>query len=156
MKKRFIFALGCAFLASGCVANTNQMAAFSTETSQAQQRQLDTRWFETSDEAKVLQAVIGVLQDTGFKVTETNLEQGLVSGRKSQARNGLYTGRDVRITVTTFRVGENSIRVRVTLQDISAGMDPRYYRGVQIRDATIYQDFFNKLSQSLFLDANSV
>lgn len=156
MKKHLFPLLVAPFLASGCVANGNQMAAFSSEVSQVQQRQIDSRMFETADETMVLQAVVGVLLDTGFKVTETNMAQGLVSAQKGKSGFGLLAGREVRITVTTFKVTDASIRVRATLQDISTGMDPRYTRGEQVRDARIYQEFFDKLAQSLFLDANQV
>lgn len=156
MKKHLLPLLIAPLLASGCVANGNQMAAFSSEVSQVQQRQIDSRTFETGDEAMVLQAVVGVLLDTGFKVTETNMAQGLVSAQKGQSGVGLLAGRDVRITVTTFRVTDALVRVRATLQDISTGMDPRYARGEQVRDARVYQEFFDKVAQSLFLDANQV
>lgn len=156
MKKHLFFLLIALFLVSACVTNGNQMAAFSSEVSQVQQRQIDSRMFETGDEVMVLQAIVGVLLDTGFKVTETNIAQGLVSAQKGTSGGGLYAGRDVRITVTTFKVTDASIRVRATLQDILTGMDPRYTRGEQVRGARIYQEFFDKLAQSLFLEANQV
>ena len=156
MKKHLFPLLIVPFLVSACVTNSNQMAAFSSEVSQVQQRQIDSRMFETGDEVMVLQAVVGVLLDTGFKVTETNMAQGLISAQKGKSGVGLYAGRDVKIRVTTFKVTDASIRVRATLQDISTGMDPRYTRGEQVRDARVYQEFFDKLAQSLFLDANQV
>lgn len=156
MKKTLCLLLIAPFLLSGCVANGDQMAAFSSDVSQVQQRQIDSRVFETDDETMLLQAVVGVLLDTGFKVTETNMAQGLVSAQKGKSGFGLLAGRDVRITVTTFKVTDSSIRVRATLQDISTGVDPRYTRGEQVRDARVYQEFFDKLAQSLFLEANQV
>lgn len=156
MKKTLCLLLVAPFLLSGCVTNGNQMAAFSSDVSQVQQRQIDSRVFETDDETMLLQAVVGVLLDTGFKVTETNMAQGLVSAQKGKSGFGLLAGRDVRITVTTFKVTDSSIRVRATLQDISTGVDPRYTRGEQVRDARVYQEFFDKLAQSLFLEANQV
>lgn len=156
MKKTLCLLLVAPFLLSGCVTNGDQMAAFSSDVSQVQQRQIDSRVFETDDETMLLQAVVGVLLDTGFKVTETNMAQGLVSAQKGKSGFGLLAGRDVRITVTTFKVTDSSIRVRATLQDISTGVDPRYTRGEQVRDARVYQEFFDKLAQSLFLEANQV
>lgn len=156
MKKTLCLLLVAPFLLSGCVTNGDQMAAFSSDVSQVQQRQIDSRVFEMDDETMLLQAVVGVLLDTGFKVTETNMAQGLVSAQKGKSGFGLLAGRDVRITVTTFKVTDSSIRVRATLQDISTGVDPRYTRGEQVRDARVYQEFFDKLAQSLFLEANQV
>ncbi|NIY77617.1 hypothetical protein HED22_18345 [Thalassospira sp. HF15] len=156
MKKHLFLLLLAPFLVSACVTKGNQMAAFSSEVSQVQQRKIDSRMFETGDETLVLQAVVGVLLDTGFKVTETNMAQGLISAQKGKSGFGLFAGRDVRITVTTFKVTESKVRVRATLQDISTGMDPRYIRGEQVRDARVYQEFFDKLAQSLFLEANQV
>ena len=141
---------------SGCQTNSNQSAGFSTSISSAQQRQLDSRTFDTNDELQVLNATIGLLQDLGFKLGETDKKAGLVSGSKGYARGNRMYGSDVRVTVTTTPIQNGGIRVRVTFQDILAGRDPRFYRADPVSDPAIYSEFFDKLSQSLFLEAHSL
>ncbi|MCW8914643.1 MAG: hypothetical protein OQK24_02185 [Magnetovibrio sp.] len=124
--------------------------------SASQKRQIDSRRFETSDEVMVLNAIVALLQDTGFKVGETDLTTGLVSGSKGSERGTAWFGSNIRITVTTTPVKDGSIQVRATFQDIITGRDPRFYRGRSSFDPALYQNFFDKLSQSLFLEAHSL
>lgn len=141
---------------SGCQTNQDSSAAFTSMVSSAQQRQLDSRKFETSDEILVLNAIVALLQDLGYKLDETNTMAGLVSGSKGNSRNGKMTGSNIKVTVTTTPHRDGGIRVRVTFQDIIAGRDPRFFRAKPVADPAIFVEFFDKLSQSLFLEAHSL
>jgi hypothetical protein len=141
---------------TGCQTVTNQSAGFTSSTSLAMQRQLDSRRFDTNDELLVLNATVGLLQDLGFKLGETDRKSGLVSGSKGYERGERMYGSDIRVTVTTTPLKGGGTKVRATFQDILAGRDPRFYRAKSVADPKIYTEFFDKLSQSLFLEAHSL
>ena len=130
--------------------------------SAAQQRQLDSRWFDTKDEVQVLNAIVSVYQDLGFNVDETDVDAGLVSASKGaeKAQYSLYAGRssgsNVRATSTTRLKPSGGIIVRTTFQAMSTGKDPRFYRLESKGNAQIYQQFYDKLEQSLFLEAQQI
>lgn len=153
---RHLAAYAAILVLSGCQTVADPGAGFVTSISTAQQRQLDSRGFDTNDELLVLNATVGLLQDLGFKLDETDRNAGLVSGSKGYDRGSRMYGSDIRVTVTTMPLNGGGLRVRATFQDILAGRDPRFYRAAPVSDPAIYADFFDKLSQSLFLEAHSL
>jgi hypothetical protein len=143
-------------LLSGCQTTSDQNAGFYAPLSSAQQRQLDSRRFDTSDEERVLTAIVDLLQDLGFKVGETNLQTGIISGSKGYERGRRRYGSDIRITATTSLSKTSGIVVRATFQDIKTSKAPRFYKGEPVTDPAVYRRFFDKLAQSLFLEAHSI
>jgi hypothetical protein len=141
---------------SGCQTNSNQSAAFSASISSVQQRQLDSRKFNAENETQVLAAIVGLLQDLGFKVNETSLRAGVVSGSKGYKRTHRKYGSDVRLTVTAKSARTGGIVVRATFQDIRTAKAPRFYKAEPSTDPQVYRDFFDKLAQSLFLEAHKI
>lgn len=135
LKIAFIAAVA---LMSGCVATMNQRVLDSGDESQIQKRSYQTRAFDTQDKEAVLRAVIATLQDLGFVIDRADLMLGSVSATKLDA----YL---LRITVSTRIRGDQSI-VRANAQ----------YNVTPIEDPKPYQDFFNSLSKSLFLQAQEV
>ena len=77
------------------------------------------------------------LQDLGFVIDKASLDLGSVTGTKLKG----YT---VRMTVNVMPRGKNQMTVRAGAQ----------YNVTPIEDPVIYQDFFNALSKSLFLQAH--
>ncbi|MEK9671165.1 MAG: hypothetical protein VW268_01505 [Rhodospirillaceae bacterium] len=97
------------------------------------------------------------MQDLGFKSDETDVGAGVVSGSKGSGRGrGWWVGTDIRVTVTTKPASEQSTVVRATFQKIHAGHDGRFTYTEPVIDPKISQDFYNKLSQSLFLEARQI
>jgi len=141
---------------TGCQTAKNSNSGFSSRIGVAQQRALDSRMFETNNEVAVLNAAVGLLQDLGYKLDETDTKTGLVSGSKGQNRNPWNRGYNIRITVTTVPLTTGGIRVRATFQEVQKGASARYSHGKTISDQAIYRDFFDKLSQSLFLEAHNI
>lgn len=140
MKIRFPLAiiLATMFLLSGCVATMNQQVLDSGDESQLQKRSYQTRTFDTTDKEKVLRAVIATLQDLGFVIDRADLTLGSVSATKLDAYQ-------LRITVSVRQRGEQSL-VRANAQ----------YNVTPVEDPKPYQDFFDSLSKSLFLQAQNV
>lgn len=152
-----VFVLAISVLTTGCQTAGNVEDAFRPSGSSVQQRQLDSRRFETKDESLVLNSIVSVLQDLGFKLDETDSKAGLVSGSKGTGPGkGWFLGTDIRITVTTRPLGESGTLVRTTFQNIRSGHDARYYSAEPVRDQKIYQEFFDRLAQSLFLEAHAI
>jgi hypothetical protein len=138
---------------------------------------MQTRVFDTADETKVLAASSALLQDLGFNIDESEAQLGVIVGSKD--RSAVQAGQVVasiflaalsgapvpwdknqkmRASVTTKPVGEakKSIAVRVTFQRIVWNTENRVTKREGLTDPKIYQEFFEKLSKSLFLEAQEV
>ncbi len=154
--RHVLSACAALLLLTGCQTAHAPQSGFTSTVSMAQKRAMDSRMFETEDEATVLNAAVGLLQDLGYKLDETDLKTGVVSGSKGQDRNQWSYGYDIRVTVTTTPLKTGGIRVRATFQEIQQSVTARFSHGKPISDPAIYQNFFNKLSQSLFLEAHHI
>lgn len=174
--KKWISFLLSAFLLSACQPQIPKEALqLSPET--LAQRQIQTRKFEISDEKIVLSACAAVLQDLGFQLDESETDLGLVLGSKTRsavnagqiagaivlaALTGTYVPTDkdqkMRACLVTYPVGEEgeSIAVRVTFQRIVWNTQNQITCREGLCDPEIYQEFFQKLSKSLFLEAHEI
>jgi hypothetical protein len=139
-------------------------------------RQMQSRRFETTDEKKILIACAGLLQDLGFNIEESSSELGLVVASKD--RSAVETGQVVgsiliaaltgastpydknqrfRASVVTRPTDDhNSVIVRVTFQRTVWNTQNMISRNEALNNPTQYQDFFQKLSKSVFLTANDL
>lgn len=151
-----------------------------------QRRQTQTRVFDTANEARMLAAAGGVLQDLGFNIDESETDLGvIVSSKRRDAMQadqvfrsvlttlagatmtfGLYWGasepiddvQEIRASLVTAPSGESGgqMAVRITFQRIVWDTDGDVSRREAIDEPPIYQDFFNALSHSLFLEAHRI
>ena len=151
-----------------------------------QRRQTQTRVFDTADETRMLAAAGGVLQDLGFTVDESETDLGvIVSSKRRDAMQtdqvvrsvlatlagatmtfGLYWGasdpiddvQDIRASLVTAPSGESSgqMAVRITFQRIVWNTDGDVSRREAIDEPLIYQEFFDALSHSVFLEAHRI
>ncbi|HPB39139.1 MAG TPA: hypothetical protein PK125_13400 [Syntrophorhabdus sp.] len=138
-------------------------------------RQLQTRKYETSDEMKILGACAALLQDLGFGIDESETELGVLVGSKTRSAEnagqivgavilailiGAYmpTDRDqvMRACIVTKPSEENHCSVRVTFQRIVFNSRNEVSCREFINDPEIYRDFFEKLSKAIFLEAQGV
>jgi hypothetical protein len=139
------------------------------------ERQLQTRKYETTDESKILAACAALLQDMGFNLDESETELGVLVA--SKMRSAVSAGQQVaavivgllgggnmptdkeqqmRASVVTRPVGENHIAVRVTFQRIVWNTQGQVSVREGLTDPEIYQEFFGKLSKSIFLEAHAI
>ena len=135
MNKLFVAILGVTLL-TGCVT-TNQ-SVLGTANSQVETRNYQSRSFDTNDKKMVLRSVISTMQDLGFIIDRADETLGTVSGTSFK--------NDSKMTVMVRPMGTKQMMVRANAQ---ANLH-------EITNPMAYQNFFNALSQSLFLDAHLV
>ncbi len=156
---------------SGCV---NQMAreALTLQPEALEQRRIQTRRFDTQSEHELLTASLEVLQDLGFSVDETEPDLGLIVASKN--RDASSTGemigafiigaagdsqvtynveQRIRASVVTRGLGKSGTSVRVTFQRIVWNNLGEISINESIEEPKLYQEFFAKLSNSVFLTA---
>ena len=163
------------FFVTGC--DTIPKDALVLKETSLQDRKLQSRKFQTSDEIKVLTACSGLLQDLGFNLSESETKLGvLVAYKDRSAVEGgqvaakiivaLLGGGNVPIdknqrlkaSVITKPSLENTneIVVRVTFQRVVYNELNQITKLEQLKDPKQYQEFFNALSKSLFITANDI
>lgn len=133
----FHLALGILFLGSGCGSSRKQLLA--SDASQVQLRSIQTRAFDTTDKPGTLRAAMSTLQDLGFVVDSADEQLGTVSGTKLDR----YA---LRMTVSVRPRNEAQMLVRANAQ----------FQNRAIEDPKPYQQFFDALGKSLFLQAQAV
>jgi len=142
-------------------------------------RQLQTRRFDTDDETKILAACSGVLQDLGFIISESSSSAGLLVASKDRdaVESGQVAGQlllallaavagsshnptwdkeqTIVVTLITTPVkNSKQIETRVSFDRRLTNNRGQLWRAELITEAPIYQEFFDKLSKSTFLEAH--
>lgn len=137
-------------------------------------RRLQTRRFDTRDEREILLACSGVLQDLGFNLDESETRVGLIVGSKH--RDATDTGQvigsvlmaallgaevpydseqKIRASIVTRPV-DKQINVRITFQRLVWNNKRILWKVESLEDEKLYQEFFEKLSKSVFLQAQQI
>lgn len=163
-----LFTAGCTTIPSDALLLTHESL---------QQRQLQTKRFETADEKMMLSACASLLQDMGFSIEESETDLGVLLGTKD--RSAVDAGQQVaavaiallgggvmatdkaqkmRASVVTHPIGDpvSNIAVRVTFQRIVWNTQNQITKQELLTDESIYVEFFQKLSKSVFLEANEL
>lgn len=139
-------------------------------------RQRQTRIFDTTDEILMLRSAAGVLQDIGFTIDETSPTTGvLIASANRSALNSrqiadhiflallgvpvgtIDTSQKIKASVVTRTIKNiKKIAVRVTFQRVVLSASGFPSKLESIDDPILYQNFFDKLSQSAFLEAHAI
>ena len=140
-------------------------------------RQLQTRVYETADEKMILSACMELLQDLGFILDESETALGVLVASKdrsavdsgqvaSSIAMAILFGVDMpydteqkmRASVVTRPLGADGKRVavRVTFQRIVWNSRKMVSRREPITEPLMYQQFFDKLSKAIFLEAQQI
>lgn len=168
---------------AGC-STTIPKDAFKLTEKSLQDRQLQTRRYDGSSESAILSASASLLQDLGFTIDESETKLGLLVCSKE--RDATDPGQVVAVIAFAFlaaaagsggsglawdekqkiraslvikpggKENSQSLFVRITFQRIVWNTDNRITKIEGIRDPKIYQEFFEKLSKSIFLEANEI
>lgn len=143
-------------------------------------RTLETRRYDTFDQTVVLAATTQTLQDLGFTLTESSSEIGvLVASKQRDAEESGQIAGQVALTIAFALLGshynpdwdkEQAIMVAVVATPIenSKQMEVRVTfdrlvktknglsRAELVQEPEIYQQFFTKLSEGLFLEGHEI
>ncbi len=127
---------------SSCVSIDYQRSFFDPGDIE-ERRYLQSRTFDTTDSSKVFRSTVATLQDTGHTIIKTDKKLGLITARGSSKTKSEEDDLDVVVSVIKDK---DKMVVRISS---SLSINP-------FRSSIYYQDFFKKLSQSLFLDSNGI
>lgn len=132
-------------------------------------RQLQTRIFETNDEKKLLTASAALLQDLGYTIEESEVPCGVIVS--SRDRDVTEVGgvvcffflgapydqkQKIFASLVTRPIDDKRIAVRITFQHMVWNNQGMLVKNERINDPEIYQQFFSKLSTSVFLVAHEI
>lgn len=174
-RRAFIAAVGATGVA-GCTPTSIPPEALQLSATAMQDRQMQTRRFGTKDEEKLQRAGAQVLQDLGFQIDESETKLGVIVASKS--RDATETGQIIGAVVVAILLGvsmptdkNQRIRaclvtksvdsgsdtiVRITLQRTVWNTQNAISKNEGLNDPKIYQEFFDKLGQSVFLTAQEI
>ncbi len=172
----YLISLGLAVaIWTGCGSATLPKDALSTGARTVQDRQLQSRYFETADIETVLIASAQLMQDMGFNLEEAEEDLGLVTGDKlrdathagqqigkfaAAALLGVYVPTDsdqrIRLSIVIAPAGEGRCKVRATFQRVIWNEYGQITKMEWLNNAELYQNFFFALSKSLFLEAHEI
>lgn len=164
-----------AVLLAGCVhiSKPAPFAPFAVPPAAAAQRVLQSRRYETRDEMQVLKASGALLMDLGFTVDKSDETVGVLVASKD--RSAVEVGQVVlalfisalaqtdvpydhhqklRASVVTHPAQKKSVVVRVTFQRIVWDTHGNISKREQMNNPEYYQEFFEKLSKALLLEAH--
>ena len=172
------FTIGLFFISivsgmSGC-ATTIPKEALALSPTSLEDRQMQTRYYEGSKENDILSASAGVLQDLGFQIGESETKLGVIVASKE--RDATETGQVVGAVVIALLGGgavpidkkqkinaslvvkpeKNGYNVRITFQRLVWNTENQLTKIEGLKDPEMYQEFFDRLSKSIFLEANKI
>lgn len=176
--------IATALLSSACQTTGGATEAHSRalllDQSSLQLRQVQSRRFDTADETMILRACSAVMQDLGFSVEEISRETGMLVGSKE--RDAIEAGQvagqlflaalvaafggqadpvwdqnqRIRISIITRPAGQNAINVRATFQRVIWNSKNQVSRVETLDSPVMYQEFYDKVSQAVFLEAHEL
>ncbi len=171
MKRIFVLFLLVVLTTSGCISYKHY---YKLDEQYLARRQLETRAYETKDEEALLIASAQVLQDLGFTLDESEIKLGLITANKDREAGSagqklgmillaaiagsqpIYdVSQKIYVTLVSTKNHNNGYNVRVEFARVIWN-NMNQARIEKIQDEEIYKDFFDKLSQSVFLTANNI
>ncbi|MBR1753680.1 hypothetical protein IJ732_02495 [bacterium] len=142
-----------------------------TPQTQLQKRQYQTRQYDSISKAALMKAMLNVLQDEGFIVSNANPLLGFISGSKEFSTNdktidiekefgtkkGLG-GAAVAVVEATANVTEfgNEIRVRINFKRKLLNIYGNAQKIEEINDETYYQNFFSLVDKAIFIQKQKI
>lgn len=177
MKKSFPILLLVSLFFSGCALYDDENHFYELDNQYLARRQFETRRYETDDEESLLIASAQVLQDLGFTIEESETKLGLITASKD--REACFPAQKAYLGILAALSSDKeepeydvSQKIYVTLVSTKSHSDKGYNvrvkfariiwnnkkesRTEKITDEKIYRDFFEKLSQSLFLTTHDL
>jgi hypothetical protein len=151
MRRRSFLILPIAGL-TACVTPSadQQAAALSPTASAVAVRSRQSRRFDTSDQALMMQSALGALQDLGYTIDESQAATGVIVASR-------VSGALIRAQVTVRPVpAQRATVMRATFQRIIPRPGAMLAVGETLEDPVLYQGFFERVAQSAFLTAHEI
>lgn len=171
---RTVAAIFLLIFAWGCQSQVPKGALAMKETT-LEQRQLQTRMFQSGNEGEILSACAGVLQDLGFTIDASETPLGLVMASKDRDATdaGQVAGavlvavlfrvatpvddvQKIRVSIVSNSKSRSETAVRVTFQRVIWNTHGQVSRLELLDDVELYSQFFDKLSKAVFLEAHEL
>lgn len=150
----------------GCLPATQVDHGLTSQKTQLEKRQPQTHEYDTQDRKMVMKALLNVLQDEGFDVTEINAELCFVKAQKQiDKSDGLWTVLvDTRYAsypqayiYASGNVSEFGKRTRVRVSFNITTFDSIGTNITKPMEAPqYYQDFFSKVSKEMFIQKEGI
>ena len=162
-----------ALILAGCVGIPPD--AFKLPPSSLADRQTQSRTFATTDDALLVSASVGVLQDLGYALDATNSHLGMLTASKDLSAKSVkqivgmvvlaaLTGvagpiddkQRIRVCLVVTHAPDKSDAsvARITIQRIVWDTQGHITLAAAVTDQTLYEQFFAKLEKATFLEAN--
>ena len=138
---------------------------------------MQSKRYETSDQARLLETAVAVLQDTGFTIGEVEPMLGTVLGSKTRdALEGEQVAANV-LLILVFGISvpvddhqklmasvvvdeSNQVKgssvVRVNFSRIVWNTDNQISKAERLEDPEMYQMFYNNFTKGVFLEAHEI
>ena len=176
MKKLKYIVVACALGITGC-ATTAPENLFQVAETSLQDRQMQSRFFETDNELELLSAGVAVLQDMGYSIDETETKSGVITASKTvyATNNAQIAGavllavlgggnmsidsqQQIKVSFVTLpsKNNKNGYLARATFQRIVINTQGQETKVETMKNEELYAEFFNKLSKSVFLEAQKI
>ncbi len=143
-----------------------------------ERRNIETRIFDTQNTKELLVASAQLLQDMGYTITESDSDIGVITATKMReagstvgkvaleilsildkhsTQEPVYEDKQkFFVTVVNSQTKDRKVRTRVTFARITYDNFGSVMRIEKLKDTKLYAEFFDKLSQSVFLTANNI
>jgi len=188
MKQLYVLIVFAFLLLVGCTTVPEGLLRPSED--YLEMRQLQMRKYDTTEQEMIMSSVVGVLQDLGFTLDESESELGLiVASKKADAKKpaavagalfldilsaigdgysgtsstgpSLTSQQDATQLVRASVITQNSldgdkIVVRANFHRIVYNFNNEINKMETIKEPDIYQNFYDKLSKAIFLEAHKI
>lgn len=176
---RSTLVLGLAVMLAGCI--TVPENAFVLTPERLEQRQVETRRYDGIKEESLLIASSNALQDMGFNLENSETKLGVLTASKQRdAVNGgevaaavlvallgggvmpISKDQTIRVALVVRAISDSNGKpmsenqlVRITFQRMVRRTDNSVYAET-LKDPQLYQAFFERVSKSVFLEAQKI
>ena len=159
------------------ISTPDSSSVLKLEPDSMEQRRLQTRKYDDITEAKVISASLQVLQDLGFNIDSSEAKLGVIQGSKDRdaTEAGQVVGSIIfaiifgaalpikkkkkmlaSIVVSPAPSQDKANLVRVTFSRLVWNTENTISKAERLNAPEIYQEFFDRLSKSLFLEAQQI
>lgn len=153
-KKSLLIVFCCSLIACAPAFAKGKPAVSSLEI-----RQMQTRTYDVKDKKELMEAIVNVLQDRDYLISESSYNLGVISGYK-ECKEKTFMGSQYVRYETSVQINDltsKSYKVRTNFS--KKNMDPMGAVTTQIdipNPEEFYREFFTQLNKSLFIESQGI